>query len=318
MLSLTKTLLSFLIIWIILFISLDASANKFDFKYGENVKNWTYKGVAITAYWHSALRNPYLKSQIDYYVNIGVNAIEFTPVWYQNCVSDNEIYHEKSKTVSNTDLEEAIIYAKSKGLKVNLKPHVDPYPYYVETLSTKELEYFLEKSTLEERQLLEKCFIYTDIHPTEYSKAACRNIMENINPAFFWRARINPKDADAWFASYKSFLKHYLNIGIRTNVDLFTVGTELVSMTRSKYLPYWKELMRDLRIYAKKYYSSNIKFTYAAHESELFGTPNIEEREYYSNSGFRITYVKRPYQKRILCAFVYCYKIIKSNRIDNM
>jgi hypothetical protein len=30
------------------------------------------------------------------------------------------------------------------------------------------------------------------------------------------------------------------------------------------------------------------------------------------------TFVKRPYQKRILCAFVYCYKIIKSNRIDNI
>jgi DNA replication protein DnaC len=44
-------------------------------------------------------------------------------------------------------------------------------------------------------------------------------------------------------------------------------------------------------------------------------TNDIVDRLFHKAS---ILNVKRPYQKRILCAFVYCYKIIKSNRIDNI
>ena len=32
----------------------------------KKVNNYTYKGIAITGYWHSAFDTPYLKRQIDY------------------------------------------------------------------------------------------------------------------------------------------------------------------------------------------------------------------------------------------------------------
>lgn len=53
------------------------------------------------------------------------------------------------------------------------------------------------------------------------------------------RARINPADRDAWFASYREFITHYASLAAQLDVDQFAVGTELAGLStdRSHWLP---------------------------------------------------------------------------------
>ena len=260
----------------------------------KKVNNYTYKGIAITGYWHSAFDTPYLKRQIDYFIGLGFNAIEFTPTWYQENLSSNIIKCYEHKTINDDSLKEAILYAKKKNFKVNLKPHIEPYPDFVEKLSSIEFNHFKEEAKKNEKHKdwikdLTVCYEmknHTDKseeQPTyklnsdisNRQKKKCREIMEKINPSFFWRAHINPKNPEQWFKSYEDFLMYYLKIAIETNVDLFTVGTELVSMTRPEYLDLWGVLIEKLK---KEKGEHVIKFTYAAHESEIIDSPTEEDR----------------------------------------
>lgn len=52
------------------------------------------------------------------------------------------------------------------------------------------------------------------------------------------QAEIRPGDHDAWFASYKSFIRRYADIAARHKVEQFAVGTELagVSHDRDRWL----------------------------------------------------------------------------------
>ncbi|MFC2101188.1 hypothetical protein ACFLRZ_05090, partial [Bacteroidota bacterium] len=84
-----------------------------------------------------------------------------------------------------------------------------------------------------------------------------------------WRAKIVPNDVSAWFDNYKMFLAHFLQISINNNIDLFTIGTEMVSMTRPEYYNYWSELVAFLKNYNNKSYKG--KLTYIADKTEVFG-----------------------------------------------
>ncbi len=85
-----------------------------------------------------------------------------------------------------------------------------------------------------------------------------------------WRALISPKDIKEWFNEYEKFINHYYNIAIENEVELYTVGTEMVSMTRPQYLRYWQNLISKLR-------KGNFKgqITYCADQSETFGSKTI-------------------------------------------
>ncbi|MCI5117246.1 MAG: hypothetical protein D3913_04665 [Candidatus Electrothrix sp. LOE1_4_5] len=253
----------------------------------------------MTAYWQDSFDSPYFERQIDYYKSLGVNAIEFVPTAFQAHMASDEIETEawKYKTISNEQLRRAIIYAHEKGLKVNLKPHIEPYPESIPRLSATNLSAFLKslpKGAQERKELLRKCYQYDDSQKrgmldedlSNANKVACKKIIEEINPAFLWRARITPENSTAWFASYKKFLLGYLKIALDLNVEVFTVGTELVCMTRPKdeYLKLWTELIEELKKVRRTHHevtgrsgSQKPLFTYATHENEIIGTPNAEE-----------------------------------------
>jgi hypothetical protein len=81
------------------------------------------------------------------------------------------------------------------------------------------------------------------------------------------RAWIEPKDAAAWFASYRVFLLDYARIASEEHCELFVVGTELALLTTPNHWKEWRGLISEVRaIYPGP-------LTYAAnwHSAELVG-----------------------------------------------
>lgn len=72
-----------------------------------------------------------------------------------------------------------------------------------------------------------------------------------------WRGTIKPKSWDEWWRSYKRFIHHYANVAKREGVDIFCVGSELV--TTEKMRDRWARLIKSIRaIYrGKLLYSAN-------------------------------------------------------------
>lgn len=62
-----------------------------------------------------------------------------------------------------------------------------------------------------------------------------------------WRGQIIPSNVGTWFASYRAFMDHYLDLAKAHNVDEFTLGVEMLSMTEPKYDSYWLSLIADAR-----------------------------------------------------------------------
>lgn len=62
-----------------------------------------------------------------------------------------------------------------------------------------------------------------------------------------WRGQIGPGDPGAWFESYAAFMEHYATIAREKNVEMLCVGTELVTMTDSRYAGAWSTLIARVR-----------------------------------------------------------------------
>ncbi|WP_162286604.1 glycoside hydrolase family 113 [Pantoea stewartii] len=62
-----------------------------------------------------------------------------------------------------------------------------------------------------------------------------------------WRALLKPSNVDDFFASYKTFILHYAAIAQATHVSMFSVGTELTSMSGSAYTNYWNDIISAVR-----------------------------------------------------------------------
>ncbi|MBH23484.1 MAG: hypothetical protein CMH57_03265 [Myxococcales bacterium] len=60
-----------------------------------------------------------------------------------------------------------------------------------------------------------------------------------------WRGTLKPVDEVAWWASYEAFILHYARIAAAQEVELFAVGSELVSMERQAER--WEALIREVR-----------------------------------------------------------------------
>lgn len=78
-----------------------------------------------------------------------------------------------------------------------------------------------------------------------------------------WRADINATDRPAWYANYSIMLNRYGEIGRLYNVEMMTIGTELIDMASNYVNPEnataWKQMIFELRkVYPGKLtYSSN-------------------------------------------------------------
>lgn len=62
-----------------------------------------------------------------------------------------------------------------------------------------------------------------------------------------WRGEIAPTNTATWFASYTAFIRHYLDLSKQHNVEEFTLGVEMLSMTVPKNDSYWLALIADAR-----------------------------------------------------------------------
>lgn len=62
-----------------------------------------------------------------------------------------------------------------------------------------------------------------------------------------WRGEIEPTDEKAWFDSYQAFITHYAELAQGNGVEMFSIGTELDSMTQQKYTAYWLAMIDDIR-----------------------------------------------------------------------
>ena len=62
-----------------------------------------------------------------------------------------------------------------------------------------------------------------------------------------WRAQITPTDASRWFESYTAFMDHYVAIAAEKRVAMLCVGTELASMSGSRYAVQWTSLIARIR-----------------------------------------------------------------------
>ncbi len=60
-----------------------------------------------------------------------------------------------------------------------------------------------------------------------------------------WRGTIAPLNWDAWFESYRGFLRHYALLAAEMDVEYLSVGTELVSS--EGFTGRWREIIAEVR-----------------------------------------------------------------------
>jgi hypothetical protein len=83
-------------------------------------------------------------------------------------------------------------------------------------------------------------------------EAQARGLRVMLKPYFdvkdlTWRAEIAPRDTAAWWASYRAFLFHYLDMATELGVGEFALGTEMISMTKARWTDQWRRLIADAR-----------------------------------------------------------------------
>lgn len=93
-----------------------------------------------------------------------------------------------------------------------------------------------------------------------------------------WRAYINPPDRSSWFTNYRNHLVHIAQIAAQHNVELISIGTELVSMAstqiNSTNTGNWNALIQGVRTV----YSG--KLTYGANSTNNNNDTFQNEKKY--------------------------------------
>ena len=62
-----------------------------------------------------------------------------------------------------------------------------------------------------------------------------------------WRGTIRPADPARWWQSYSAMVLRYARLAARLQVSLFVVGSELSSMSQSRFAPQWRRLTARVR-----------------------------------------------------------------------
>ena len=98
--------------------------------------------------------------------------------------------------------------------------------------------------------------------PTDESLRAAINFAHSLGlavnlkphveaPGVSWRAYINPGDRTAWFASYREHVLRFARIAEESGAEMFTVGTELISLASGDEHPdntgHWRALIAAVR-----------------------------------------------------------------------
>jgi hypothetical protein len=62
-----------------------------------------------------------------------------------------------------------------------------------------------------------------------------------------WRGSISPLDKERWFASYRAFIGRYAALAQAGRAEMFCVGTELATLTDSRYAAPWAGVVGSVR-----------------------------------------------------------------------
>jgi len=62
-----------------------------------------------------------------------------------------------------------------------------------------------------------------------------------------WRGKIAPPDWDAWWADYRRMMDHFIDIANDADVDVLTIGCELISTHGEEHEPRWRALIAHAR-----------------------------------------------------------------------
>jgi hypothetical protein len=91
-----------------------------------------------------------------------------------------------------------------------------------------------------------------------------------------WRGQIAPTDPAAWFAAYAAMMEHYAVLAREAHVEMLCIGTEFVTMTDSRHLAAWTQVIERVRgrypgllIYAANGNSPADEFTSVSFWSQL-------------------------------------------------
>ncbi|MEI8370666.1 MAG: hypothetical protein WCJ31_19745 [Planctomycetia bacterium] len=77
-----------------------------------------------------------------------------------------------------------------------------------------------------------------------------------------WRGRIQPRDADAWFRSYQTFINTFADLAKRKKVEILCIATEMNTLEGVENEARWRKAIREVRC---RY---DGKLTYAANWHE--------------------------------------------------
>lgn len=83
------------------------------------------RGFNMGGWSRDALGSAGTRQSLDRLAATGANEVAIAPFWYQDTKTSTSMYRRDSKTPTDDSVRTAIRYAKSKGLRVALKPMVD-------------------------------------------------------------------------------------------------------------------------------------------------------------------------------------------------
>ncbi|MEO9482290.1 MAG: hypothetical protein ABJG47_02545 [Ekhidna sp.] len=205
----------------------------------EKIKGMNYTGPG---------RGPFGEEPFTSMTAIGSNFVALIPeaTLYQNTLGIRHTYWGDSTWYgeSTEAVLEGITQAKKAGLKIMLKPHLEP-GLNVSNWNRPELD---RADSTSRANYIQSWREFTS------------TVEFNVRKRTDWRGDLMSKDEEGWKKiadGYKAYILSYAVLADSMNVDLFCVGTELKAMALEKP-DYWRELIKEVR----EFYDGPI--TYAA------------------------------------------------------
>ncbi|MBM3246025.1 MAG: hypothetical protein FJZ13_01715 [Candidatus Omnitrophica bacterium] len=111
-----------------------------------------------------------------------------------------------------------------------------------------------------------------------------------------WRGDIIP--SAEWFASYKNYILYYAKLASLYNVELFSIGTELVNITTAQWQPQWEGIITEIR----KIYSGPL--VYSANWNEYAEVGFWDKLDYVGiDAYFALTTEKDPTKEELIAGW---------------
>lgn len=71
--------------------------------------------------------------------------------------------------------------------------------------------------------------------------------IESDTTPYEWRGTFTPSNISTWFANYKTMILQYAQVAEDTNCEVFSIGSEMKSLTNELYSSYWNDIINSVR-----------------------------------------------------------------------